>query len=138
MLVYAETNDLLTGNWLLEVPDNAINLVRHASVLVRSMTRLAMYDTLPSGLPEDDDKREAMRDAVCAQVAMWTKSGIDPDAGVAGRTVAVQSQSADGGSVTYANLPSADEVRAATTSLCPLAVEILREGGLLSSRPHTW
>lgn len=138
MLVYAEPNDLLTGNWVLEIPDNATNLIRHASIMVRNITRLALYDTQPSGLPEDDDLREAMRDAVCAQVTAWTDAGINPAAGAAGRSAQIQSQSADGGSVTYGNLLSAEEIHKASTTLCSLALGILVDVGLIQTRPLTW
>lgn len=138
MLVYAEPNDLLTGNWVLEVPDNATALMRQASIMVRNATRVALYDTLPSGLPEDDDIREAMRDAVCAQVTAWTEAGINPVAGAAGRTAQIASQSADGGSVTYGNLVSAEEYARASTRLCSLAIGILVDVNLISTRPLTW
>ena len=138
MLVYAEPNDLLTGNWVLEVPDNTPRLIERASVLVRRATRVAVYNTQPSGLPEDDDLREALQKATLAQVTMWTKAGIDPDAGIAGQPVAVQSQSADGGSVTYTNIPSAEEIRRAVNTLCPAAMDYLEDAGLVSTRPRTW
>lgn len=137
MLVYATVDEVeaFTGE---PAPSNAAKLIRTASGMVRDITRLARYDTLPNGLPEDDDLRLAMSEAVCAQVESWTVAGIDPVAGVAGREVAVQSQSADGGSVTYTNLPSAEEIRAAVSTLCDLSVSILRDAGLVSTRPLTW
>lgn len=138
MLVYAEKNDLVLGNWLRDFPDDADALIRDASSLVREATRLDRYNTLPNGLPEDDDYREAMRDAACAQVAMWVKAGIDPGAGSVGRTVGVESQSADGGTVKYTGHASAAEVDAAVNTLCAAGWRILRNAGMCSTRPTTW
>lgn len=137
MLVYATPTEVedFTG---YPAPDNATALIRNASAMVRDITRLARYDTLPNGLPEDDDLRDAMKEAVCAQVESWTAAGINPVGGVAGREVAIASQSADGGSVTYANLPTADEIAKATKTLCALSVTILKDAGLISTRPDTW
>ncbi|WP_280466066.1 hypothetical protein [Nocardia brasiliensis] len=126
--------------WLTEQPDDdeAKLRIRYASQLVRKATRLDLYEVDPAGLPLDLDVAEAFRDATCAQVAMWFGAGIDPAAGTAGRTIGILSQSADGGSVTYADSVSAEEVMASLTGLVPVALDILRNAGLASTRPCTW
>ncbi|MGY1946574.1 hypothetical protein [Nocardia asiatica] len=139
MLIYATPDDLMDG-WLDEMPDDAQarRYIRAASQLVRNATRLDLYDTEPSGLPVDLNYVEAMQEATCAQVAMWFRSGIDPDAGAAGREIGIQSQTADGGSVTYADVVTGAEVRVAIDRLIPGAMLILRNAGLGSTRPCTW
>ncbi|MFE5290338.1 hypothetical protein ACFRAQ_35760 [Nocardia sp. NPDC056611] len=138
MLVYAAPADL--ADWLTELPDTATStqLIRYASQLVRSTTRCDLYDVYPSGLPIDLDIAEAMKEATCAQAAQWHLAGIDPAAGSVGRTVAIKSHTADGGAVTYADAPSADEIQRALSTLAPIALTILRNAGLASTRPQTW
>lgn len=139
MLTYAEPDDLADG-WLTELPDNAtaVRLIRYASQLVRSATRLDLYDVYPSGLPVDLDVAEAMRDATCAHAAMWHLAGINPAAGTVGRELSIASQTADGGSVTYADQIDATEIERSLTALSPAALRILRNAGLASTRPLTW
>ncbi|MET8430158.1 hypothetical protein [Nocardia sp. NPDC004860] len=138
MLVYAEPDDL--ADWLTDLPDTATanRLIRYASQLVRNTTRCDLYDTYPSGLPIDLDIAEAMKNATCAQAAQWHLAGIDPTAGSVGRAVAIKSQTADGGSVTYADAPSAEEISRALSTLAPAALVILRNAGLASTRPRSW
>ncbi len=139
MLTYAEPDDLADG-WLTELPDNttAVRLIRYASQLVRAATRLDLYDTYPSGLPVDLDIAEAMRDATCAHAAMWHLAGINPAAGTVGREIAIASQTADGGGVTYADQIDAAEIERSLSTLSPAALRILRNAGLASTRPLTW
>lgn len=140
MLTYAVPDDLITGQWLDggTAPDNAVTLIRFASNLVRRATRNDLYYTEPSGLPSDPDFAEAMRDATCCQAAMWSLAGINPAAGLVGRVIGIQSQSADGGNVTYADSIKAEEIAAALDRLSTAAMEILRSAGLASSEPSTW
>jgi hypothetical protein len=140
MLTYAVPDDLITGDWLdgSTAPDNAVTLIRYASLLVRRATRNDLYYTEPSGLPIDDDFAEAMRDATCCHAAMWSLAGINPAAGTVGRVIGIQSQSADGGNVTYADSVKADEIAATLDRLSEAAIDILRSVGLASSEPTTW
>lgn len=135
MLVYAVPDDLVLGQWLSSAPTDATSLIRMASALVRHATRRDLYDTEPSGLPADDDIAEAMRDATCAQAAMWSKAGIDPVAGSVGRVANVVSQTADGGSVTYGNLVTSEEITASVSTLCDVSLRILQAEGLCTTRP---
>ncbi|AXK88612.1 hypothetical protein SAMN05421776_12320 [Nocardia farcinica] len=139
MLVYAAPEDLADG-WLTDLPDNttATQLIRYASQLVREATRLDLYDTYPSGLPVDLDIAEAMREATCAQAAMWHLAGINPAAGTVGRELAVASQTADGGSVAYGDTITGAEVERSLSTLSGMALRILRNAGLASTRPCTW
>ncbi|WP_280357078.1 hypothetical protein [Nocardia otitidiscaviarum] len=137
MLVYAVPDDL--ADWLTDLPTTAAatQLIRFASQLVRSATRCDLYDTDPAGLPVDLDIAEALKNATCAQAAQWHLAGIDPAAGTVGRDVAIKTQTADGGSVTYADAPSAQEIAASLKTLSSAALLILRNAGLASTRPRT-
>lgn len=139
MLVYAAPDDLMDG-WLVDVPDPAVatRAIKFASQLVRRATACDHYEVDPAGAPTDPDVIEAMRDATCAHAAMWIEAGINPAAGSAGREIGIASQSADGGSVTYADSISAEEVTASLTRLSSTALGILRSAKLASTRPDTW
>ncbi|MBF6358197.1 hypothetical protein IU449_27245 [Nocardia higoensis] len=139
MLVYAQPDDLMSG-WLDEPPTTAVatRAIRYASILVRTATRCDHYEVSPAGAPTEPDVIEAMRDATCAHAAMWITAGINPAAGSAGREIGIASQSADGGSVTYADSVTAEEVEVSLRRLIPTALDILRNAGMASTRPDTW
>lgn len=136
MRVYAEPADLMDG-WLDEPPTTAVatRAIRYASNLVGKATRCDHYEVDPAGMPTEPDVIEAMRDATCAHAAMWIAAGINPTAGSVGREIGIASQSADGGSVTYADNITAEEITASLTTLIPAAVDILRAAQLASTRP---
>lgn len=130
MLVYADPAALVawTGQ---PAPDNAAQLLRSASVMVRGATRTALYAVQPSGLPVDDDLREALRDATCAQAAAWSAAGIDPTAPVAARGRVATSKSLGSGSVTYADAASVVAAQDALRErLTDEAAAILADAGL--------
>lgn len=132
MLVFA-TEDQLT-EWSGEPsPANARVLLREASILVRGACRADVFDVLPNGLPEDDDKRLAMQEATCAQAAMWSSTGVNPAAGAGGIANQVVSSSIDGASVSF-NTAALDAAKAESIDrLCASAYRILRDAGLASS-----
>ncbi|WP_052314081.1 hypothetical protein [Nocardia thailandica] len=139
VLIYAAPDDLIDGAWLTgTVPANAALLIRFASILVRRATMCDRYDTDPTGLPADTVVAEAFRDATCAQAAMWSLAGIDPAAGSVGRELAIASQTADGGSVTYGDTITGAEIDQALNRLHTAALLILRNAGLASRSPNTW
>lgn len=129
MIVYATEADLSQWTGLPQSEDNTVAL-RKASALVTRMCRLDLYVTQPDGRPRDDDLREAMRDATCAQVETWTANDIDPAQGLAGEQPSVTASSIDGGSVSF-DTSTATAARAALiTGLCDEALDILRDAGL--------
>ncbi|MFJ7620054.1 hypothetical protein ACIQYZ_14760 [Rhodococcus erythropolis] len=132
MLVYADADDLTT--WLGEpAPDNATSLLRHASSRVANACRCDIYDTQPNGLPVDDDIREALMEATCAQAERWKELKVNPAAGAGGFDVQVTSSSIDGSSVST-TAATVDAARAESLDrLCELSVSILRNVGLASS-----
>lgn len=135
-LAYADTDDL--AQYTGEVaPAGAARLLREAAALVRFATRNDLYDVQPSGLPSDDDLREAMRDATCAQVEYWIAAGVDPVAGNPGGSSSVANVEVDGAKVQYSADPgetAASAARAASiTSLVGPAYAILRSVGLASA-----
>lgn len=135
---YATSADLTawTGT---DAPDNVAVLLREASALVAEVTRLAVYDTDDAGLPTNDPVSVALRDATCAQAALWAATGIDPLTGAVGAASnaasgVVSSSSIGGASVSYAVAADAADLRvAAVDSLTPSALRILRAAGLLST-----
>ncbi|MBM4489373.1 hypothetical protein GS905_11850 [Rhodococcus hoagii] len=132
MLVFA-TEDQLSSWTGAPSPLNASILLREASILVRDACKADVFDILPNGLPEDDDKREALQDATCAQAAVWAATDVNPTAGAGGLAREVVSSGIDGASVAY-NTASTDAAKAASIgTLCPSAYTILRSAGLASS-----
>lgn len=124
-----------------DAPANIAALLRSASNMVRRDTRVAIYDVDTDGAATDDDLIAALRDATCAQAAAWAALGINPLSGgvVTTSTGVVSSKSLDGASISYAGAASAAEAQAAaTTSLVPDAVQILRDAGLLDGRVWTY
>jgi hypothetical protein len=130
VLVYATPGDMAT--WTGQpAPDNAVQLLRSASVMVRGATRTALYAVQPSGLPADDEKRDALRDATCAQAAAWSAAGIDPTAPVAQRGRVATSKSLGSGAVTYADAASVVAAQDALRErLTDEAAAILADAGL--------
>ncbi|WP_032380958.1 hypothetical protein [Rhodococcoides fascians] len=134
---YASPADI-TDEWLPAVPPNAAALIRNASGKVTKATKLAKYRVGSDGIPLNEDKAEAMKQAVLQQVTYWTKSGIDPDGGVLGLAPIISSQSAAGGSVSYVNTLTPEQVRAAVEHLCEDSMTILDNAGLLSAMPDVY
>lgn len=132
MRLYATPDDLVP-EWMDTAPDNARRLIRAASVKVEHATRMARYAVDGDGLPTEPAVKNAMRDAVCHQVAVWTTAGLDPNAGTAGQNLYIQSQSVDGGSVTFGGHVSIEDRTAAATGLDQGTLEILSNAGLLTA-----
>lgn len=130
MRTYATPADIAEWIGLETPPDNAPQLIRHASSLVEAATRLDRYNTDADGKPTQYEIAQAFRDAVCQQVEVWHANGIDPAKGAAGQIGQIQSQSVPGGSVTYAGALTAAEIGAAATSLSEAAAHTLRNAGL--------
>ena len=135
MPVYATPSDL--ADWLPDpAPVTVATLLARASRRVRRATITAVYDADTDGLPTNPHLRDAMRDAVCTQVATWVALGIDPVKGAADTVSTVASKSLGSASITYATNATAAQARAdAATTLCPDALMILAEAGLLSWSP---
>ncbi|MFC9514388.1 hypothetical protein ACFTSD_01515 [Nocardiaceae bacterium NPDC056970] len=132
MLVFATEDQL--AEWSGQpVPSKARVLLREASILVRNACKADVFDTLPNGMPADDDKRIAMQEATCSQAVVWAATGVDPTAGAGGLAREVVSSSIDGASVSY-NTANTDSAKATSIdSLCPSAHQILRIAGLSSA-----
>lgn len=136
-LAYADTDDL--AQYTGEVaPAGAARLLREAAALVRFATRNDLYDVQPSGLPSDDDLREAMRDATCAQVEYWIAAGIDPVGGDITAPAPIRATEVDGAKVEYdtagqASVSAMAAKTAAVRSLSQGAYLILRNVGLANA-----
>lgn len=130
-LIYADV-DALTDWTGQPEPDNAVTLLREASILVGSACQADIYDTLPSGLPSNDAVADAMRDATCAQVEAWGQAGVDPIAGPGGQEPRLTVSGIDGANYSYDTYLTAEARSAMLTSLVPSAYRILRLVGLAS------
>lgn len=132
MLIYANRDavEAWSGE---EAPDNVDILIRRASALVGVATRMARYEVTPAGLPADDDQAEAMRDAVCAQVTVWDKAGIDPTA--VETEARVSKTSMDGASFEYDRATELSERTRVASTLCEESYDILRLAGLIGGHP---
>lgn len=130
MLTYAVPDDL--ADHMAEVPDDAVTLLKHASILVRHATRFDWYEVTPAGAPEDPWVIDAFRDATCVQAAEWSANEINPVAGAGGVKGGVESSSIAGGSVKF-DMSHADHTRASVTTLSAMALMVLRSEGLATS-----
>lgn len=139
MLTYAVPDDLVDFDSHLDVAEvDADRFIRAASSIVRYAIRGDVYDAAPSGVPADPELAGVLRDAVCAQVAHWSRNGIDP--GTVGATQParqVKTMSEGTRSITYTDDdPGVTSTRAASaTDLCFDAAVILRDAGFLSGKP---
>ncbi|WP_052062015.1 hypothetical protein [Rhodococcoides fascians] len=132
--IYAEPSDL-TEEWLPSVPSNAAALIRYASEMITEETTLARYAVDDDGMPTDPKVRKAFKRATLRQVVLWAKAKIDPEAGTVGQEPIITSQSAGGGSVSYATGITQQEVKAAVDTVCPGARRVLKNAGLISHMP---
>jgi len=138
MPIYATTAQVaeyITGDVAGAVPANVGRMIRKASSLVSHAIRGAVYAVDAEDVPVDVKQREALAEAVSAQVAAWVDNGVDP---ISPGTVAqrVASKSLGGASVTY----EADAYKTAylaqlavADSLVGDAVRILDAAGMLST-----
>lgn len=134
MIVYATPDDLL--DWTQQaVPDNALSLLRSASLLIGRDTASTTYVADPiTGLPTEAALVTALRDATCAQATYWDAAGIDPVGGPAGLTPLRSSKKVGSAQITTDTASLAASRVAAVDQLCPQAETILRQAMLLSNR----
>ncbi|HAT1243357.1 hypothetical protein AZH46_07155 [Corynebacterium striatum] len=134
MLIFAQPTDV--QKWA----DNTFDgvklepLIRRASSLVQYATRAARFDVQPSGMPEDPDVMDALRDATCEQVAVWVENDITPGKLEAG-TAQVTSSSIGDASVGMSGAEAAAARDNAANTLCEYAQEILANAGLIGGFP---
>lgn len=139
MLIYATPADLATW-WDKPEPENAVSLLRAASVLVTRETRLARYYTSGAGHPSDPTVAAAFRDAVTAQAAFWATNGINPAAGAIAEMAKdhVIGKQIKGASISKSVTLVENSNRARTqavTALCDEAWLILDQAGLVGGQP---
>lgn len=110
-----------------DVPENIPPLIRKASTMVQHAVRFARFDVTPAGAPTDPDVSDALRDAVCAQIAMWHESNIDPNR-VDARGAVTSSKIGDA-QINYDSSQS-QALAAAKDELCEESCYILSNAGL--------
>lgn len=134
MLIFAQPTDV--QKWA----DNNFDgvkldpLIRRASSLVQYATRAARFDVLPSGMPEDPDIMDALRDATCEQVAVWVENDITPSKLEAG-TAHVTTSNIGDASIGMSGAEAAAARDNAANTLCEYAQEILANAGLIGGYP---
>lgn len=132
-MLYATEADLAAWMTPDPVPANTGALLRSASNLVRSSTKLAVYATDADGYPADTALRTAFRDATTGQAKYWADLGIDPTKGAAGVAPLAASKSIGGASINYSVYAATAEARAGAAGvLGPDAFYTLESAGLLS------
>lgn len=135
IVTYADATDLATWTGST-APDNATQLLRTASLVVRKATITAVYATDSTGAPSGTDEIDAFRDATCAQAAAMAANDVDPLAGQAGTSGAVASTSIGSASISFASdTDTATLQRSLLADLCSEAAMILRDAGLLGTEP---
>jgi hypothetical protein len=90
-----------------------------------------------AGYPTDTATRAAMRDAVCAQVAMWAALDADPNLAALDTKSAVRGKGIGSGRIDYdtnfnSSVTAFQARQDAIEALCPDALQILSAAGLLN------
>ncbi|MDQ0854784.1 hypothetical protein QFZ79_002895 [Arthrobacter sp. V4I6] len=133
MKLYATEVELSVWMEPKTAPDDAGDLLRSASNLIRSETKRALYATDTDGYATDTEIRDAFRVATMAQVKFWADSLINPGLGAAGVQPLAASKSIGGASIAYSVYAATAEARANSAgALGPDAFYILEDAGLLS------
>lgn len=121
------------------VPEKRLKaLIGHASRLMRTYTRAAIYPVGPAGAPEDEGLALAFTEATEVQVEAWIMAGIAGEVLSGGATVeaTVSSSTNNGASVTLDDSAGASaRQHLITGGLAPLAEAILDDAGLMSGKP---
>jgi hypothetical protein len=133
-LIYATPTDLATWTGAT-APANAVNLLRSASMLIADVTSSAFYPVnVSTGLPTDVPTLTALRDATCAQAALWAALKIDPAAGPAGVASSASSKKVGTAALTYNTTAAQTQARMdAAKTPCEESLLILRLAGLLAT-----
>lgn len=134
MRVYAAVSDIADPPANVDVEA----LLERASAMVDIACMFDRYHVDADGKPVDANVLQAFHDATVAQATFWIAAGINPAGGVLGQADRVSSQSAEGGSVSYATLRTAEAVEAAINELCEYARNILVLAGLMRRVPTIW
>ena len=136
MLIYATTAEL--QEWLdgEALPANAASLLRSASLMVRSETMTAVYDTDDQGKPTDTATAEAFRDATCAQAQAWAAMGIKPTTAGVPQAAPVRSKKLASGGIEYdtsvnSSVAAFQAKQQAAKTLCAESWMILQQAGLM-------
>lgn len=145
MPTYATVTELrgLAPNGMFDEhePEPLQRLLDHASRIIRTHTRAAVYPTDRDGYPTYAPTRDAMRDATATQVIAWAEADMLTDVLTGGvrAEARVASSSMNGASVTLDH-SVADVARAHLLSggLGAEAMMILSDAGLLHVLPGVY
>lgn len=130
MLIFATHDDVV--KWIDDplTDRNIDSLLRRASSMVQRAVRSARFAVTPAGMPEDPDIEDALRDAVCEQVAVWLESDVNP-VEVASAAAPVAASSIGDASISYGDSSASNAAKdAVSAELHPAAFDILANAGL--------
>lgn len=137
MLIYATEDDL--ANWLPSdlIPDDAAATdLRSASIIVAKAVNESLYTP---GVVTTDPKR----DATCAQVESWLRTGIKPGSGGLSNDKIVKARSVGTATVDYetslvASVTAFQARQQIAEQLCTQARDILWAAGILYGDLPNW
>lgn len=130
MRVYATPTEYAAWLGLDTAPAGADGALRTASLRVDQLLIASVYDTDIDGYPADTVKRQAVRDATCAQAAAARSAGDSTGTGVS----VYSSVSAGSVSLSKDSRAPAPGTPTATSSD---AYAILQQAGLVPAAPDT-
>ena len=121
--------------------DTLTRLAAHASRIIRTHTRAAVYYTDQDGMPTFGPIRDAMRDATAAQVIAWAEAGMLGDVLTGGvkAEARVASSSINGASVNLDHTQAdAARLHLYAGGLGVEAMLILDDAGLINALPGVY
>ncbi|GGS88487.1 hypothetical protein ACFFV7_50965 [Nonomuraea spiralis] len=135
MVPYATVADLVP-KYLATAPADADLLLERATTVVDDHIMSAVYEVDADGLPVKTELVDALKRAVCEQVAAWKASGVEDGTGAAAQWSNLAIGSASLGRSTSGG--GAAGGGSAADCLAPQPAKILRLAGLLGQEPRTY
>ena len=116
-----------------DAPENIDRLLRIASAWVQDTVKRARFAVTDDGDPQDPRIVEALRDATCEQVYIWTQNGVEP--GRNPERGAVTSSSIGDASISYETDSVVRDRNLIASAIAPTALTILDAAGLWEGHP---
>lgn len=116
-----------------DAPENIDRLLRIASAWVQDTVKRARFAVTADGTPQDPHIVEALRDATCEQVYIWTQNGVEP--GRNPERGAVTTSSIGDASISYETDSVVRDRNLIASAIAPTALTILDAAGLWEGHP---
>ena len=116
-----------------DAPGNIDRLLRIASAWVQDTVKRARFTVTADGEPQDPHIVEALRDATCEQVYIWTQNGVEP--GRNPERGAVTSSSIGDASISDETDSVVRDRNLIASAIAPTALTILDAAGLWEGHP---